>query len=52
MVSWLMVNGDCMETVRMESVLFWRFYGKISLEIVWGFRGENMINQTTIQSQN
>ena len=25
--------------------LSWRFYGKISLEIVWGFHGENMVNQ-------
>ena len=31
----------------MESDTLWRFYGKISLDIVWGFVGENMINQIT-----
>ena len=25
------------------------FYGKISLEIVWGFHGENMVNQIARQ---
>ena len=38
-----------METVR-RVILLWRFYGKISLEIVYGFDGENMANQMTRQS--
>ena len=25
-------------------ILLWRFYGKVSLDIVWGFHGENMAN--------
>ena len=38
-----------METVWRVKI-FWKLYGKISLEIVWGFHGENMVNQTTRQS--
>ena len=34
--------------VGME--LLWRFYGKINLEIVWGFHGQNMVDQITRQS--
>ena len=30
-----------------ECYFLWRFYGKISLEIVLGFHGENMVNQIT-----
>ena len=30
-----------------ERYFLWRFYGKISLEIVLGFHGENMVNQIT-----
>ena len=32
---------------REEWYFLLRFYGKISLEIVWGFHGENMVNQIT-----
>ena len=36
---------------RMVSMeVIWRFYGKISLDIVWGFHAENMANKTTRQS--
>ena len=31
--------GDCMGTVR-RVILSMEIYGKISLEIVWGFHGE------------
>ena len=34
----------------MEVILLWRFYGKISLEIVWGCHGGKMVNQITRQS--
>ena len=30
-----------------EWYFLWRFYGKISLEIFWGFHGENVINLIT-----
>ena len=33
--------GNCTKIVRREIPL-WRFYGKISVEIVWGLHGENM----------
>ena len=33
----------------MERDNFWRFYGRISLEIVWGFLGENMVNKIARQ---
>ena len=36
---------------RVESDTFlWIFYGKISLEIVWGFHRDNMANHITRQS--
>ena len=38
--------GDCMETV-WKMILFMEIYGKISLEIVWGFHGEHIANQIT-----
>ena len=28
-------------------ILLWRFNGRISLEIAWGFIRENMVNQIT-----
>ena len=31
-------------------ILSWRFYGEISLKIVWGVHGENIVNQITRQS--
>ena len=33
-----------MDTV-VRVILLWRFYGKINLEMVWGFEGETMINE-------
>ena len=38
-----------MDTV-WRVILLWRFCGKICLEIVWGFHGENMVNPITRQS--
>ena len=38
-----------MET-KWKVILSWRFYGKISLEIVWEFLGENMVHKITRQS--
>ena len=35
-----------METV-WRVIFLWRFYGKISLEIVWSFHGENVVNLIT-----
>ena len=35
-----------METV-WRVIFLWRFYGNISLEIVWGFHEENMVNLIT-----
>ena len=43
MVSMEIVWGQC-----GELYFLWRFYGKISLEIVWGiFMEKNMVHQTT-----
>ena len=40
--------GDCMKTVHVwRVILLWRFYSKISQEIVWNFNGENMVNLIT-----
>ena len=30
-----------------EGYFLWRFHDKVCLEIVWGFHGENMVNQIT-----
>ena len=38
--------GDSVES----DTFLWRFCGKISLEIVWGFHVENIVNQITRQS--
>ena len=35
-----------METV-WKVILLWRFYGKVSVEIIEGFHGENMVNLIT-----
>ena len=34
----------------MESDTFMEILWQISLEVVWGFHGENMVNQITRQS--
>ena len=41
MVSMEIVWRQCGE------IFLWRFYGKISLKIVWGFHGEHMVNLIT-----
>ena len=38
-----------MQTV-WRVILLWRFYGKVSLDIVRDFHGVNMVNQITRQS--